>query len=693
MNRAYTIREIAEALGVHLSNAKRRANREAWPFTETTGIGGKRRQYQLTDLPKAVRDRLLAQATRDAATQIAQPQTEQLPTPMEQRLQVAEMNDSQRDVMHARALICSLIDEIAAVHNVSRRAAIVTFLGEAEAGELAPETMQTLQRANARRGSKRLANKATIYRWFERRDKQGATALATKKQARSGVPDWLPKLLAIYQQPQKHSVAACIEREWPKHYPDTTPPPLRTAQRHLQAMPAELREYGRMGTNARRAVQPFVRRTTDGLWPMDVVTVDGHLFKAYVRHPLTGRRFRPEVTVYLDVATRRAVGFSAWLAESQFAIWCAMREMVLDADCGVPAIHYSDNGAYRGEQHRAVLARIGTSMMFSQAYRAQARGIIERFNSSVWVPLAKSLPTYVGQDMDPEAVKRSLKRADTEGDNLVGWAEFVDGCRAALDDYNNRRHSSIRKTPNQAWAEAVDQGWQPTPLGDGDDLHDLLPSFERKCSRGEISLPWGRYFHDELRHWHGRQVRVGVHPTDGEQAWISDMDGVLICVAKRDGNAKPYMPDNQLQHARDQRETGRIKRLERKLDQVREENAHQLDTQPRPQLGVQSADILEAQLHDITRIAAEREAAEAERLDASRRALAAELAQPAPVTPITDDPRARYRQMARIEQRIDAGEVVSEDERKRLARYQGTTEYRVQKEFFEDFGLDLNGTA
>ncbi len=51
-----------------------------------------------------------------------------------------------------------------------------------------------------------------------------------------------------------------------------------------------------MGKNAIRAIKPFVRRTMDGLWPMDVVTVDGHIFKAYVRHPATGARFRPEVT-------------------------------------------------------------------------------------------------------------------------------------------------------------------------------------------------------------------------------------------------------------------------------------------------------------------------------------------------------------------------------------------------------------
>lgn len=42
-------------------------------------------------------------------------------------------------------------------------------------------------------------------------------------------------------------------------------------------------------------------------------------------------------------------------------------------------------------------------------------------------------------------------------------------------------------------------------------------------------------------------------------------------------DAKPYVPENQLQHARDQREAGRIKRLERKLAEAQEDKATKPD--------------------------------------------------------------------------------------------------------------------
>lgn len=535
---------------------------------------GKGWEYAYASLPARTRQHLLRQ-------QVAQLPAPAAPTATVEPPRVEELADWQRTVMQARLGICALIDQLVATREITRRAAIDAFIDAAHAGELDADTMAQLTRANARAGGEhtRLADRSTVYRWMQKRDAQGAAAVAPAAGPNTPPPAWLAPLLRLYQQPQKPTVAACL-RDWHEHYPDIQAPPLRTAQTRIQRLPVEIRNYGRMGRNALRAVQPFVRRTTDGLWPMDVVTVDGHLFKAYVRHPLTGRKLRPELTTYVDIATRRAIGFSAWLAESQIAIWAALRDMVLNPECGIPALHYSDNGAYRGAQHREVMARIGSESMFAQAYRAQARGVIERLNSSVWVPLAKKHATYVNDDADPEATKKALKRANDDGANLMAWADFIAQARAALDEYNNRPHNSLgKRTPNEVWAQAVADGWQPTLLDD-DDLHDLLPTWTRKVNRAEVALPWGRYFHDALREWHDRMVQVGIHPTDGAHVWVSDLRGALICVAKRDGNAQGYVHTSMLEHGRGKREAGRIDRLERKLALVREEGAAQIGLRP-----------------------------------------------------------------------------------------------------------------
>ncbi len=626
-----------------------RARAEKWRRRRRKGRGGGH-EYHISSLPAVTRDYLL----RRAAAEAAQQAQSALPDPIEGCESMAEMTDAQRRVMHARLAICSMIDEMAISHGIGRGAAIAAFMASAAAGELPDSTMQTLRTARARHGHGRLVDRATIYRWFRRRDAIGVAALAPSRRARQRHPAWLPRLLTLYQSPSKPSVAQCIQ-QWRRRWPNDPPPPLRTAQRHIAQLPEEIRQYGRMGRNARRAIQPFVRRTTDGLWPMDVVTVDGHLFKAYVRHPWTGRRFRPELTTYLDIATRRVVGFSAWLSESQYSIWIALREMVLDPRQGVPAVQYSDNGAYRGEQHRSTLHRIGTTLMYSQAYRAQARGVIERFNSSVWVPLAREMPTYCGQDMDKEALRRALRRADRESDNLADWNEFLDACRRAIAEYHARPHRALGgRSPDQAWADALADGWEPTVLED-DDLHDLLPSERRRVRRGEITLPWGRYYADDLTLHHGRDVVVHYDPMDGLRVWVTDDRGALICMAERDANSRPYLPASQLDHARAQRAAGRLRRLERRAAQVREEQAGVIELYPHTEV--------DPQIHAETVALCDDEPAQ-----------------------ITDE-RRLHAYWLRVRQRIESGEPVSDEDRDGCRIYFASPEARSIDEFFNEFGL------
>jgi putative transposase len=364
------------------------------------------------------------------------------------------------------------------------------------------------------------------------------------------------------------------------------------------------------------------------------------------------------------------------------AIWAALRDMVLNPECGIPAMHYSDNGAYRGERHRAVMERIGSTLTYAEAYRAQARGVIERFNSSVWVPLAKTLPTYVNDDADPEAVKKALKIANESGKNLMGWQDFIEAARKKLKEYNNHPHTHLNnQAPNESWAQAVAEGWRPTLL-EADDLHDLLPSLHRTVNRGWVSLPWGHYFHDRLADYHGSRVAIGVHPTDGARVWCSDERGALICVADRDGNSRPYVPASMLEEARAKREAGKVKRLERKIAAAREEGAAIIDL---PHADVSAA----ARIHLVAPPPPQQHA-----LDPSVRAIQERMIEeqsrqtPAPAE---EPPEKRYARAWDVERRIEAGLPVEDGEREWLAIYRTGGEYRAQKAFHESFDLTPGG--
>jgi putative transposase len=573
--------------------------------------------------------------------------------------------------MHARLALLGWIDDLA-LDAGSRSLAITKALNLVELGNLPEDVAAELLAANARAKGARKLSRTTIYDWIKARDTHGPIGLAPASGKQTVQPTWLAPLLKLYQVPQKPALAKCL-RDWKRVYPDQPVPAERTANHWLEKLPAEMREFGRMGREARRAVQPFTRRTTDGLWPMDVVAVDGHLFKAFVRHPMTGKRFRPEITTYLDIATRRITGFSAWIAESQMAIWDALRDMVLNPECGVMALHYSDNGAYRGHRHRAVIDRIGGTLMFSQPYRAQARGVIERLNGSVWVPFAKDFPTYCNDDMDKEAMKRSLRRADDKGSGLVHWDDFISQARQALDDYNNRPHSSLNKcTPNEVWEQAIDERWRPTPL-ENDDLYDLLPSETRTVNRGYVSLPWGKYFDDKLRDYHGRRVSVGFQSTDGSCVWCSDASGALICVAMRDANTSAFVPESELEHARAKREAGRQRRLERKREDIEEEGAMLYE--------LSALDIETRQISRNTVPMRTLDEETEQRLNQNVKL----PVRPRELTAIEERDQLLMEWDA-LDARICAGEAVSERDLHWHKSYQESPEFRVREMMRRDFG-------
>lgn len=62
----YTMSGIAEALGVHRTSILRRARREGWKYSETTGRGGTRRIYVAKALPRDIATTLAARVVTGA---------------------------------------------------------------------------------------------------------------------------------------------------------------------------------------------------------------------------------------------------------------------------------------------------------------------------------------------------------------------------------------------------------------------------------------------------------------------------------------------------------------------------------------------------------------------------------------------------------------------------------------------------
>jgi putative transposase len=500
---------------------------------------------------------------------------------------IPAMKDWQRQRMDARlAFLRHLDDQVAG--GITRERAINRLLGDAEAGRL-PETLQALlPLANARSGQSgdRTLSRRTVQRWAADA-KLGMDHLAPKGCDRA-MPSWLPQLLNIYRQPQEPSLSWAVQTLVGQLPEGATAPSYDSARRWLIKVGAVERERGRMLPRELKTIKPFRRREKPE-FPFDVLTADGHTFDAEIAHPEHGRPFRPELTMVVDVATNRIVGWSAWEKESTWSVMDAFRMAVLRG--GVPLIFYTDNGpGYRNDRMEALKSRLGYDHQFSVPYNSQARGVIEHMQKTVWVDMAaKAFSTYVGASMDREARQIVFKASRKGLPVLPSWQNFVafvdqvvaahnarasKACPKALDVETGRQR---RLSPNQTWSQAEALGWKPEglPLT----LDDFRPEELRMARRGEISLFGNTYFNNALAELHGEMVRVAFDIHDATRVWVRREDGTFVCEAAFEANKSAYFPRSYVDSLREKRKEGQRQRLEAKAQRVLGEPLEQVEVE------------------------------------------------------------------------------------------------------------------
>ena len=484
--------------------------------------------------------------------------------------------------MEARAIILAKIDSLVET-GFGRSNAVAHFIRLAMNGELSQFLMQTLRIANARSGYKsygfknkahdmqRTISRSTLYLWIKERTTRGISALAPKSIFRSPyVPVWAPAIMKLYGRPQKPSLAYVME-VLPEVLGSTIGiPSYSQVRRFLKRLSAQTRNQGRMGHHKLKSMKAYIQRDVADLWPGAVYAADGHRFDAEVAHPRHGRPFRPEITSVIDVYSRKVVGWSIALEEDTWGVLDAARHAF--ETNGMCDIWYVDNG--RGFNNKnwddeltGFMARLGITKKNSLPYNSQARGVIERLHQSLWVRSAKTLSSFIGQDMDDEAKQRHYKltreqykltRHDikqySKTANVMSWADFMGWADKQVRVYNNRPHSFLPKirdretfkrryqTPEEFWKQSIKEKDQPSPLSQAQQDDVYRPYVKRRTNRALISLFNNRYFAKELEACHGEDVMVGYDTHDASQVWVRDLEQRLICVAKFEGNKQSFFP-------------------------------------------------------------------------------------------------------------------------------------------------------
>jgi len=668
-----------------------KAARESWPSRPRAGAGGGV-EYPLSALPESFRRALARHALKAAVPAPAQ-LTLDLPS-------VASLKTYQRTPMEARAAVLAEIDRLVLTMGLSRGKAVETLIDLARRHELAPGLQQAVIAANARGNADRALSRATVYNWLKARDQAGGAVVALAPVAAPELdrPDWAPTLVKLWCRPTKRGIPEILEG-WPA---GEAKPSYDQVRRYLKKLDALTRNRGRMGPRLLKTMQAYIARDTSELWPGAVFIGDGHTFKREVAHPIHGRPFRPEVTVFLDVYTRRWVGWSAALAENTWSVADALRHAITTTTCC--DIVYYDNGS--GAKNKTwdddvtgLIARLSITKLHSAPWSSQARGIVERFHSSVLHKVARRAVTYVGQRMDPEALQRvfkaTRKQIATTGASpiLTPWRDFIAEIDAEMAAYNSRPHESLPKsidpetgkrrhlTPAEMWDLAVLDGWQADPITEAEAVDLFRPAVIRQVSRGLVQVFDNAYFHDSLRPLHGEKVVVGFDLHDAGKVWVRLMDGRFVCEAIWNGHKRAYLPISVATRAQEKRVEGKLARLDKHRDTALAELPGGAPPPEATPLTPEQAARLAAMEAEWEEVPPETEVA----------ALlgAPDQAAEAPATPVgkpADTRETRFARALALEQRQAGGEAVDELSTRWLAVYRTQPEYRAMAALYADFG-------
>ncbi|PHS48786.1 MAG: transposase [Marinobacter sp.] len=591
MKQWFTAKELAEAkLPGEPQSEKgmiKKIQRQAWEGQKRMGRGGGY-EYHINNLPLEARKALEGQMAGELLTRVVEAPRQLAPAT--KAYGDLPLTEKQRAAADARVTIVNAIEGLRA-HGITQQAAMTTLLTHAEVGQLAisnPSLDRALRMAKDTRGRGSHSPYPSV-RSLKRYLSKDAKELAPQKRQPEPPPAWANDFLVCWQKPEKPSIEHAYRQFTANWSGEGKPPSIHAVRRFIKKMGNVARHHGRMGPRELKNILPFARRDFSKLLPGDVYSADGHTFDGEVQHPLHGRPFKPEITTWIDIATRKSVGVSVALAESGIAVLDALIDSCRKA---VPAVIYVDNGsgycnAMLKDEATGVLARLSATMTHSLPYNSQARGVIERVHQTLWIDGAKELPGFVGADMDREAAQRNFKlsRKAIQGgaQPLMAWDEFMAWVHARVDWYNNRPHRTLPKitdadgkrrhaTPNEQWEHFEKQGWKPLTLTGDEAAQIFRPRVVRKVIRGEIQLFANRYFSQELTEWHGEEVQVAYDLNNAEHIWVFEQEhGYLICRAEWNANNTDYMPMSFIEQAREKRFEGRLRRNDAKRQEIEEE--------------------------------------------------------------------------------------------------------------------------
>lgn len=619
-----TAAELAGLAGLPTSERRTRdwLNRIGVPARAREGRqGGGGLEFDTSKLPEQTRRALLAasvaQASLPGQIEAAPPAETFLPAPSAKlpAVPTGRKTPSKADSACADGRMQLVQHLIGAALLVGITRAAAALCAQLASGDADPPMLAAAAAANRRKralaGGVSIAPR-TLFLWHAAHAEAGWWGLLPKaSQARplTELPEDVAATLKAYASAKGSArnlteVAQTITKAMGRPF-DTWRKLYDQARRALPKLDKTQLIKARHTGSDRAARLPFKRRATENLAPLDVGVIDGHSFKAKVRHPDHGQPFTPEVSLVIDAATRRITGWSASLSESTMAVGAALCHSAMTT--GIHAVMYSDNG--KGQKAKqldcpldGLYARMGSHHATGRPGNPQGRGLIERSWRTHMIRAARQFASFQGSDVDGPTLRkvtlelqreqRAVDRSRTSGEvvtlsnKVPSWRQFLDAVQATIDAYNaEHRHRGLPKnaaglhmTPNEAWAAMVvpDQVMRPS----AEEARLLFqPSKIATAQRGEVRFINQFYASDALMAHgvDGERVSVRFDIHDPRRVWVWTLDGHFVCEAHLDANRSDMFPKSVVDLAREKRVKGIVKIKQAHIDTALRELTPGLD--------------------------------------------------------------------------------------------------------------------
>lgn len=489
-----------------------------------------------------------------------------------------EASDMQRCVAVARHDVVSYVLNLEQT-GLSASRAIELMLTRAELGQLHPHMVLALK-ASAKAG-RTAPTRNPIFEWRKVvLDGGGRTDLieAHKGKVISAAPAWWGPALEYFNNPSKPDYAAVWRR---LAEVDGFACTYEQVRGYLSSVPAMLgrNSPARIGRNLYRLTEKaYIKRSTQNALPGDVYVADGYRADVYLAHPVTGKLWRPELTVAIDMRSRYPVGWRADEHEGTYAVQNMWAECFTRHN-HVPPFLYVDNGSgYKNKLMSDDVVGFYNRAGVQQVINAipgnpHGKGWVERFFRKVkddflklWMP-----QFYCGTDASPEALSHVVAEVRAGRMRLPTLQEFAEAFNEWLGRYVQRAHpEDASQTIAQMWAGLV-------PLPPAADVSELKRQAAVLTVRRSMLVHGKRmYRHPDLLAFNGTKLLLEYDLIDNAVAVVRTEAGRWICDAHY-VNTIDAIDKSRLDEKRQLRASDAVKRLQQKMDEQQARAGHLID--------------------------------------------------------------------------------------------------------------------